>query len=230
MVSVSTACRGNAQEGSLEVKCLVWDAIISQNSELQSNSAVQAPRPVLSPWHTPASSKKDSFKLSQTWCLRSHIKVLEMLLLTAWGHTKWPFPKIMCMMLPEWISSLTWQLSGQTRRTPVYWWERELTYITHSCSTTCETLSSCVISSSYTWAPQGKTCCPVMRMTRASPLNSTLDADSGDLTCALPHNHMNRGSCFSKAGALCAQGCNCLHTGIHMSLHWKGYLFFFLCY
>ena len=154
----------------------------------------------------------------------------EMLLLTAWGHTKWPFPKIMCMMLPEWICCLTWQLSGQTRWTPVYWWERELTYITYSCSTTCETLSSCVISSPSMWAPQAKTCCPVMRMTRASPLNSVLDADSGDLTCALPHNHMNKGLCFSKAGALCAQGCNCLHTEIHMSLHSKRYLFFFLCY
>ena len=83
MVGVSKACHGNAQEGSLEVKCLVCDAITSQNSELQSNSAVQAPRPVLSPRHTPASSKKDSFTLSQTRCLRSHIKVSEMLLLTA---------------------------------------------------------------------------------------------------------------------------------------------------
>ena len=75
MISVSKAWHGNAQEGSLEVKCLVCDAITSQNSELQSNSAVQAPRPVLSPPHTPALSKKDSFMLSQARCLRSHIKV-----------------------------------------------------------------------------------------------------------------------------------------------------------
>ena len=167
MVSVSKTCHGNAQEGFLEVKCPVWDAIASKNSKLQSNSVVQAPRPVLSPWHTPASSKKGSFTLSQTRCLRSHIKVSEMLLLTAWAHTMWPFPKIMCMMLPEWICCLTSQISGQTQWTPVSWWERELTYITYSCSTTCETLSSCVISSSSMWAPQAKTCCPVMRMTRA---------------------------------------------------------------
>ena len=74
MVSVSKACHGNAQEVSLEVKCLVCDAITSQNSELQSNSAVQAPRPMLSPPLTPALSKKDSFMLSQARCLRSHIK------------------------------------------------------------------------------------------------------------------------------------------------------------
>ena len=83
MFIVSKAWHGNAQEGSLEVKCLVCDAINSQNSEVQSNSAVQAPRPVLSPSHTPALSKKDSFMLSRAWCLRSHIKVSEMLLLTA---------------------------------------------------------------------------------------------------------------------------------------------------
>lgn len=75
MVGVSKVRRGNAQEGSLEVKCLICEAITSQNSELQSNSAVQAPRPVLSPTHTQALSKKESFILSQARCLRNHIKV-----------------------------------------------------------------------------------------------------------------------------------------------------------